>query len=203
MYDWRHFPHNKILCNFTCSFLYAWMKMDFVCMCYECVYMFERARDREYVCNEIDTWTSAEHFETSKCELWYCVKVTDPGLLTFMLNCVRENEWQKKKKKRKKRVGWEVINRFYFCLTFSAYHKTTTSVLSKTETKEKQFLKSSADLGVVFLSWEKIWRSFSWHICVFVCAYINIHACFLCVRAYVRVHAHVLVYMCGCDHVWT
>ena len=59
-------------------------------------------------------------------------------------------------KKRKKRVGWEVINRFYFCLTFSAYHKTTTSVLSKTETKEKQFLKSSADLGVVFLSWEKI-----------------------------------------------
>ena len=103
------------------------MKMDFVCMCYECVYMFERARDREYVCNEIDTWTSAEHFETSKCELWYCVKVTDPGLLTFMLNCVRENEWQKKKKEKKKKSGvggnQQVLFLFDFLCLSQDYYK--------------------------------------------------------------------------------
>ena len=110
-----------------------------------------------------------------------------------MLNCVRENERRRKKEKKS-----GVFNMFYFRLTFSAYHNTTTSVLSNTETKEKQFLKSSADLGVVFLSWEKIWRSCSWHVCVFVCAYINIDASFLCVRARVRtcVCVHMCMYIC-------
>ena len=164
-----------------------------------CVHVWESERKR--ICVQWNWYMNFRRTFWNK-QMWTLIlcKSDWPRIINFYVElCERERVTEEEKK----RVGWEVINRFYFCLTFSAYHNTTTSVLSKTETKEKQFLKSSADLGVVFLSWEKIWRSFSWHICVFVCAYINIHACFLCVRAYVRVHAHVLVYMCGCDHVWT
>ena len=119
-----------------------------------------------------------------------------PRIINFYVECwiVWERTRDEEKNKKEKKSG--VFNMFYFCLTFSAYHNTTTSVLSRTETEEKQFLKSSADLGVVSLSWEKIWRSWSWHICVFVCAYINIHASFLCVRARMRTCT------CACIYVW-